>query len=224
MPQGTTTGVALPVATSTFTTVAAFIPLLFWPGIVGDFMKYLPITLIATMLSSLFVAYGISPVEGSKFINNRKEIAKAKEAEYATVPPVTMTREAAINYGARVMDPLTSVRLADGTSPSATVYVGERLVLRASAPEGTADAFSTLDAVAKDLGVTLHRVSTYPRPETDLVTSGPAADIIAKHWVDGVQIVPDADKAAYPSTRGRSCVLSKTAPRRRRATLLSITS
>ena len=154
----------------------------------------------------------------------RDQIAKAKEAEYATVPPVTMTREAAINYGARVMDPLTSVRLADGTSPSATVYVGERLVLRASAPEGTADAFSTLDAVAKDLGVTLHRVSTYPRPETDLVTSGPAADIIAKHWVDGVQIVPDADKAAYPSTRGRSCVLSKTAPRRRRATLLSITS
>ena len=128
----------------------------------------------------------------------RDQIAKAKEAEYATVPPVTMTREAAINYGARVMDPLTSVRLADGTSPSATVYVGERLVLRASAPEGTADAFSTLDAVAKDLGVTLHRVSTYPRPETDLVTSGPAADIIAKHWVDGVQIVPDADKAAYP--------------------------
>ena len=72
--------VALPVATSTFTTVAAFIPLLFWPGIVGDFMKYLPITLIATMLSSLFVAYVISPVQGSKFINYRKEIAKAKEA------------------------------------------------------------------------------------------------------------------------------------------------
>jgi multidrug efflux pump len=72
--------VALPVATSTFTTVAAFIPLLFWPGIVGDFMKYLPITLIATMLSSLFVAYVISPVQGSKFINYRKEIAKAKQA------------------------------------------------------------------------------------------------------------------------------------------------
>ena len=72
--------VSIPVATSTFTTVAAFIPLLFWPGIVGDFMKFLPITLIATMLASLFVAYVISPVQGSKFINYRKEIAKAKEA------------------------------------------------------------------------------------------------------------------------------------------------
>ncbi|MDH7515521.1 MAG: efflux RND transporter permease subunit [Bacteroidota bacterium] len=70
--------VSVPVATSTFTTVAAFIPLLFWPGVVGDFMKYLPITLISTMLASLFVAYVISPVQGSKFINYRKEIEKAK--------------------------------------------------------------------------------------------------------------------------------------------------
>ncbi len=72
--------VAIPVATSTFTTVAAFIPLLFWPGVVGEFMKYMPITLIATMLSSLFVAYVVSPVQGSKFIDYKKEIAKAKWA------------------------------------------------------------------------------------------------------------------------------------------------
>jgi len=43
--------VAIPVATSTFTTVAAFIPLLFWPGVVGDFMSYLPINLNSTMLA-----------------------------------------------------------------------------------------------------------------------------------------------------------------------------
>ncbi|HUU69955.1 MAG TPA: efflux RND transporter permease subunit [Planctomycetota bacterium] len=56
-----TTEVAWPVITSTLTTVAAFFPLMFWPGIMGDFMKYLPITLIITLSSSLFVALVINP-------------------------------------------------------------------------------------------------------------------------------------------------------------------
>lgn len=73
-----TSEVAVPVVTATLTTIAAFLPLLFWPGIVGEFMSYLPITLIATMMSSLFVGFIISPVQGSVFINYRKEIAKAK--------------------------------------------------------------------------------------------------------------------------------------------------
>ncbi|MDH4069659.1 MAG: efflux RND transporter permease subunit, partial [Ignavibacteria bacterium] len=73
-----TAEVALPVATATLTTVAAFIPLLFWPGIVGDFMQYLPLTLIFTLFASLFVAYVISPVQGAVWINYRKEIARAK--------------------------------------------------------------------------------------------------------------------------------------------------
>jgi len=53
--------VAWPVITSTGTTIAAFSPLLFWPGMMGNFMKYLPITLIITLSSSLFVAMVISP-------------------------------------------------------------------------------------------------------------------------------------------------------------------
>src|SRR5690606_29744898 len=48
--------------TSTLTTVCAFVPLMFWPGIVGDFMKYLPITLICALSGSLFVALVINPV------------------------------------------------------------------------------------------------------------------------------------------------------------------
>jgi len=59
--------VAWPVITSTATTLAAFSPLLFWPGIMGDFMKYLPITLIVTLSSSLFVAMIISPTVCSLF-------------------------------------------------------------------------------------------------------------------------------------------------------------
>jgi multidrug efflux pump subunit AcrB len=54
--------VAWPVITSTLTTVCAFLPLMFWPGIMGDFMKYLPITLTLGLLASLFVALVFSPV------------------------------------------------------------------------------------------------------------------------------------------------------------------
>jgi multidrug efflux pump len=54
--------VAWPITTSTFTTVGAFLPMMFWPGIMGDFMKYLPITLSIGLLASLFVALVFSPV------------------------------------------------------------------------------------------------------------------------------------------------------------------
>ena len=54
--------VAWPIISSTATTLAAFIPLAFWPGLLGEFMKYLPITLIIVLSSSLFVALVINPV------------------------------------------------------------------------------------------------------------------------------------------------------------------
>jgi len=63
-----TAEVAWPVITSTATTVAAFFPMIFWPGIMGEFMKYLPITLIITLSSSLFVALVINPVLSSMFV------------------------------------------------------------------------------------------------------------------------------------------------------------
>ena len=53
--------VAWPVTTSTFTTVCAFFPLMFWPGIMGDFMKYLPMTLSLGLLSSLFAGLVFNP-------------------------------------------------------------------------------------------------------------------------------------------------------------------
>lgn len=54
--------VAWPIIASTATTLAAFLPLAFWPGIMGAFMKFLPITLMVTLGSSLFVALVINPV------------------------------------------------------------------------------------------------------------------------------------------------------------------
>jgi multidrug efflux pump subunit AcrB len=53
--------VAMPVIAATLTTLAAFAPLLFWPGFTGEFMGYLPMTLILTLSSSLFVALIIIP-------------------------------------------------------------------------------------------------------------------------------------------------------------------
>ena len=60
--------VGWPVITSTLTTVSVFIPLLFWPGVMGEFMHYLPLTLIVTLSSSLFVALIINPVIASAFM------------------------------------------------------------------------------------------------------------------------------------------------------------
>jgi len=56
---------AWPIIASTATTLAAFMPLLFWPGVVGEFMKYLPITLIATLTASLVMALVFVPTVGS---------------------------------------------------------------------------------------------------------------------------------------------------------------
>ncbi len=53
-----------PTLAATLTSVAAFSPLLFWPGIVGEFMKYLPITLIATLSASLVAALVFTPTLG----------------------------------------------------------------------------------------------------------------------------------------------------------------
>lgn len=60
--------VAWPIIASTATTLAAFLPLAFWPGMMGEFMKFLPITLIVTLGSSLFVALVINPVLIASFM------------------------------------------------------------------------------------------------------------------------------------------------------------
>ena len=60
--------VAWPIIASTATTLAAFLPLAFWPGIMGEFMKFMPITLILVLGSSLFVALVINPVLTSRFM------------------------------------------------------------------------------------------------------------------------------------------------------------
>jgi multidrug efflux pump subunit AcrB len=73
--------IAMPIISSTATTLAAFFPLLFWDSIMGEFMKYLPMTLIIVLLSSLFSALVIIPVISAQFFkkedpNERPNIRK----------------------------------------------------------------------------------------------------------------------------------------------------
>jgi multidrug efflux pump len=71
--------VALPIITSTATTLAAFIPLAFWPGMMGEFMKYLPITLIIVLGSSLFVGLVINPVFTAAFMKVGETVPNKKK-------------------------------------------------------------------------------------------------------------------------------------------------
>ena len=65
--------VFLPVLSGTITTLAPFIPLAFWTGIIGKFMYFLPITLIISLLASLFVAYIINPVFAVDFMKSHDQ-------------------------------------------------------------------------------------------------------------------------------------------------------
>ncbi len=85
-----------PIIASTCTTLAAFVPLAFWPGMAGEFMKYLPITLIAVLSASLIMALLFVPTLGSmigktgaldeKTIHN---LTAAEKGDLSTVTGVT---------------------------------------------------------------------------------------------------------------------------------------
>ncbi|HMS34366.1 MAG TPA: efflux RND transporter permease subunit [Ignavibacteria bacterium] len=71
--------VQFPVTIATLTIISSFAPLLFFPGIVGQFMRYLPITLIVCLFSSLFVALVINPVLSAHFINFKEDRKKLEQ-------------------------------------------------------------------------------------------------------------------------------------------------
>ncbi|MBN1982651.1 MAG: efflux RND transporter permease subunit [Chitinivibrionales bacterium] len=76
--------VMAPVFTATLTTVAAFAPVLWMPGIMGEFMKYLPLTVGITLIGSLFVAFIFNPVFASLSMKNigRVESPTGEESDH----------------------------------------------------------------------------------------------------------------------------------------------
>jgi multidrug efflux pump len=87
---------AWPIIASTCTTLAAFVPLAFWPGTTGEFMKYLPITLIAVLSASLIMALLFVPTLGSIFGKTganteeaRRNLTAAETGDLSTVTGMT---------------------------------------------------------------------------------------------------------------------------------------
>jgi len=73
--------VFVPVMAGTLTTLAPFFPLLFWPGIIGKFMVYLPLMLIFTLAASLLVAFIMNPVFAVDFMNHADEHGSKKKSD-----------------------------------------------------------------------------------------------------------------------------------------------
>ena len=87
--RAATREVAWPVATSSLTTICAFFPMLFWPGIMGEFMGYLPKTVIITLSSSLFVALVMTPCAAAVLM--KKEV-RGNSRDFANSPIVRAYR------------------------------------------------------------------------------------------------------------------------------------
>ena len=75
-----------PVLASTATTIAAFIPLIFWPGFTGQFMRYLPITVSIVLASSLFYSLVLIPVLGSYFGQSSSTLKLGKDSDKTGEP------------------------------------------------------------------------------------------------------------------------------------------
>tara|TARA_R110001592_G_scaffold106824_4_gene299439 strand:+ start:2624 stop:6070 length:3447 start_codon:yes stop_codon:yes gene_type:complete len=82
--------VAWPIIASTATTLAAFLPLAIWPGLMGEFMKYLPITLMIVLGSSLFVALVINPVFTAVFMKLEEKPANKKKVLIISISLVVL--------------------------------------------------------------------------------------------------------------------------------------
>lgn len=78
--------VGWPVIASTATTIAAFFPMLFWPGIIGQFMFFLPATVITVLTASLFTALVILPVVCARFMHVPRRDGGALEDEMQALP------------------------------------------------------------------------------------------------------------------------------------------
>ncbi|MCZ8070137.1 MAG: efflux RND transporter permease subunit [Bacteroidota bacterium] len=92
--------VFLPVLSGTMVVLAPFIPLAFWPGVIGKFMIYLPITLIVALLASLLVAYIINPVFAADFMteHNHDHENESKFTKGFKITAIVMGSLALMSY------------------------------------------------------------------------------------------------------------------------------
>tara|TARA_Y100000385_G_scaffold285487_1_gene345472 strand:- start:3945 stop:7205 length:3261 start_codon:yes stop_codon:yes gene_type:complete len=94
--------VAMPIIASTATTLAAFFPLILWEGIMGEFMKWLPITLIIVLSSSLFVALVINPMLISVYM----KVVPKNVSKVTFITKLENSYERFLNYALKGKKPL----------------------------------------------------------------------------------------------------------------------
>jgi len=139
--------VAWPVITSTLTTLGAFAPMLFWPGIMGEFMGYLPETLILALSASLVVALVINPVLSARYQRVKPLAATGKNRDREPLMKRGYLRLLAWSLGHRLVVVLTAFVLLV-LSVAAFVRFGKgteffpeteprRAYVHIKAPEGT---------------------------------------------------------------------------------------
>jgi multidrug efflux pump len=94
--------VFLPILSGTLTTLAPFFPLAFWPGVVGEFMVFIPVTLIITLFASLIVAYIFNPVFAVDFmkLDDEEEVVNKKNV-YKTTALIVLAAIPFYAFGAR---------------------------------------------------------------------------------------------------------------------------
>ncbi len=112
---------AWPVTASTFTTIAVFTPLLFWPGVIGQFMKYMPITVITCLIASLAMALVFIPVLGKLIGRKPPKITKQETQELdakAELRRVLQNPDMASNAGQ-----ITAREIHEGTSGIKSRYL-----------------------------------------------------------------------------------------------------
>jgi len=92
--------VFLPVFSGTMVVLAPFVPLAFWPGVIGKFMMFLPVTLIIALLASLVVAYIINPVFAVEFMkpHDKEEEGASKVTKGFKVTAVVFASIALLSY------------------------------------------------------------------------------------------------------------------------------
>ena len=119
--------VAIPIIASTATTLAAFVPLLMWPGMMGEFMGYLPLTLIIVLSSSLFVALVINPGLTARYM--KVEELKGDRKKMVRISVILIVIGLLVGYGLNAFSPVNvrwvgNLLIVAGLLIIAQMYVG----------------------------------------------------------------------------------------------------
>ncbi|MCW8858642.1 MAG: efflux RND transporter permease subunit [Deltaproteobacteria bacterium] len=212
--------VGWPVISSTATTLCAFFPMTFWPGIMGEFMKFLPQTLIVTLTASLFVALVINPTLCGHFMSLGKKDSLSKKDPAKIIQLYGRTLGFALKH--RLLVVLMSFGLLLGIG-GAYVFLGHGVELlpdiepnlafvEIKAPEGTnldasnllAQKVEEFSAVENDIRFTVAEIGI---SSSDRGGGGSVQSNLSKISLDFIERKDRAEKSDTVLDRLRSSIM-----------------